>query len=445
MKKIDISKIALIFIFLVFLFVCIYLAFNIKMGVSPDSYYHLRVSQAYSTTLGIPPNTPQTYKWRDITRIPYLYFWINGRILNINDGVIDEVVLLRIINVIYSLGTVYVMYLLSKEIFKDKWKRVLPVFFLTHTLMFVFLSSSINYDNLANLLSTLSIYFFVKFVKKEGIDLKYLLLMLLSLCIGALTKSTVLPVALVLVILSAVEIAKRKDKVKKIKAGKELLLLVPVAIFAFLNLSLYGGNLLKYKALEPSCTQILTHEQCLENGVYYRNKVDYSATSIDGPLDVFNMIIKGERIGPVRYFFRWFPDLMSKIFGIMGDSSLYLPSYLTALFILFFLVGSVLIIFNKEKLTKIDKYLITTLLFYTAILFFTQNYSMYLTYNHYYLGLQGRYIFPVISIIYILLTKSFFFIKNKKLRNIVLISFSILLIYSCNIYLFLNLPDSWLK
>jgi 4-amino-4-deoxy-L-arabinose transferase-like glycosyltransferase len=203
------------------------------MGVSPDSYYHLRVSQAYSTTLGIPSNTPQTYKWRDITRIPYLYFWVNGRVLNINDGVIDEVVLLGIINIIYSLGTVYVMYLLSKEIFKDKWKRVFPVFFLTHTLMFVFLSSSINYDNLANLLSTLSIYFFVKFVKKEGIDLKYLLLMLLSLCIGALTKTTVLPVSLVLVILSAVEVTKRKGKVKKIKAGKELLLLIPVAIFVF--------------------------------------------------------------------------------------------------------------------------------------------------------------------------------------------------------------------
>ena len=444
MKKTDISKIALIFIFLVFLLVCIFLAFNIKMGVSPDSYYHLRVSQAYSTTLGIPQNTPQTYQWRDITRIPYLYFWINGRILNINNGVIDEVVLLRIINVIYSLGTVYVMYLLSKEIFKDKWKRVLPVFFLTHTLMFVFLSSSINYDNLANLLSTLSIYFFVKFVKK-GINFKYLLLMLLSLCIGALTKSTVLPVALILVILSVVEIVKRKDEVKRIRAGKELLLLIPIVIFVFLNLSLYGGNLLKYKTLEPSCTQILTHEQCLENGVYYRNKVDYNATPINGPLDVFNMIIKGERIGPVRYFFRWFPNLMSKIFGIMGDSSLSLPYYLVALFILFFLAGAVLIISNKRKLTKIDKYLLTILLFYTAILFFTQNYPMYLTYNQYYLGLQGRYIFPVISIIYILLTKSFFFIKNKKLRNIVLISFSILLIYSCNIYLFLNLPDSWLK
>ena len=444
MKKTDISKIALIFIFLVFLLVCIFLAFNIKMGVSPDSYYHLRVSQAYSTTLGIPQNTPQTYQWRDITRIPYLYFWINGRILNINNGVIDEVVLLRVINVIYSLGTVYVMYLLSKEIFKDKWKRVLPVFFLTHTLMFVFLSSSINYDNLANLLSTLSIYFFVKFVKK-GINLKYLLLMLLSLCIGALTKSTVLPVALILVILSVVEIVKRKDEVKRIRAGKELLLLIPIVIFVFLNLSLYGGNLLKYKTLEPSCTQILTHEQCLENGVYYRNKVDYNATPINGPIDVFNMIIKGERIGPVRYFFRWFPNLMSKIFGIMGDSSLSLPYYLVALFILFFLAGAVLIISNKRKLTKTDKYLITILLFYTAILFFTQNYSMYLTYNHYYLGLQGRYIFPVISMIYILLTKSFFFVTPQKLRNIVLISFSILLIYSCNIYLFLNLPSSWLK
>jgi hypothetical protein len=38
--------------------------------------------------------------------------------------------------------------------------------------------------------------------------------MLLSLCIGALTKSTLLPVALILVFLSVVEIVKRKDEVR---------------------------------------------------------------------------------------------------------------------------------------------------------------------------------------------------------------------------------------
>ena len=443
MKKIDTSKIVLIFIFLVFIVVCIFLAFNIKLGVSPDSYYHFEVSKAYSTTLGIPQNTPETFKWRDITRIPYLYFWVNGRILNINNGIFDEVILLRIVNILYSVGTIYVVYLLSKEIFKNKWKRLLPVFFLSHTLMFVFLSSSINYDNLANLFCTLSIYFFVKFIK-DNTNLKYILLMLLFLCMGALTKSTALPIALILVILCIVEIIKRKENFKKIKIGKELLLIIPVLLFAFLNLELYGGNFIKYGKLQPSCTQILTHEQCLENGVYYRDKIDFQAVPAKGFGEVFDMIKNGERVGPVRYFFKWAPDLTSKIFGVMGDSSLYLPSVFKYIFIFFFLTALISAIINCKKWNKIDKYLMIILLFYIFILFFTQNYSMYLTYNHYYLGLQGRYIFPVMSIIYILMAKSFVIITKRRLRYFLLFSFILLLLYSCNIFLFVHLPYYWI-
>ena len=442
MKKIDISKIALIFMFLVFIVVCMFLAFNIKLGVSPDSYYHFEVSKAYSTTLVIPQNTPETFKWRDITRIPYLYFWINGRILNINNGIFDEVILLRIVNILYSVGTIYIVYLLSKELFKNKWKRLLPVFFLSHTLMFVFLSSSINYDNLANLFCTLSIYFFVKFIKDS--NLKYILLMLLFLCMGALTKSTVLPVALISVILCIVEIIKRKINFKKIKVGKELLLIAPILLFALLNLELYGGNFIKYGKLQPSCTQVLTHEQCLENGVYYRDRIDFQAVPIKGFSETFDMIRDGERVGPVRYLFKWFPDLTGKIFGVMGDSSLYLPSVFKYIFIFFFLTALISAIVNRKKWTKVDRNLMIILLFYICILFFTQNYSMYLTYNNYYLGLQGRYIFPVISIIYVLMAKSFVIIKERRLRYFILFSFILLLMYSCNIFLFLYLPYYWI-
>lgn len=428
--------------FLVFIVVCMFLAFNIKLGVSPDSYYHFEVSKAYSTTLVIPQNTPETFKWRDITRIPYLYFWINGRILNINNGIFDEVILLRIVNILYSVGTIYIVYLLSKELFKNKWKRLLPVFFLSHTLMFVFLSSSINYDNLANLFCTLSIYFFVKFIKDS--NLKYILLMLLFLCMGALTKSTVLPVALISVILCIVEIIKRKINFKKIKVGKELLLIAPILLFALLNLELYGGNFIKYGKLQPSCTQVLTHEQCLENGVYYRDRIDFQAVPIKGFSETFDMIRDGERVGPVRYLFKWFPDLTGKIFGVMGDSSLYLPSVFKYIFIFFFLTALISAIVNRKKWTKVDRYLMIILLFYICILFFTQNYSMYLTYNNYYLGLQGRYIFPVISIIYVLMAKSFVIIKERRLRYFILFSFILLLMYSCNIFLFLYLPYYWI-
>ena len=443
-KKINWNNILLYGIFLVFILFSIYLVFNIKLGISPDSSYHLEVSKAYSKTLFRPDNAPDTYQWRDITRISYLFFWINGRILNINNGVINEVILLRILNVIYSIGTVIVTYLLSKEIFKNKWIRLLPIFLLTNTLMFVFLSSSINYDNLANLLSVLSILFFVKFVKSK-IDIKYLLLMILFLCFGALTKFTVLPLAFILVILCVVDIFRKKELLNKIKMGKEYLLLLPILFFGFLNLELYGKNIIQYGGLEPDCNKILTHEQCLLNGVYYRDNVTFQSTKIDGVKGYISLITSGERVDPFRYFLKWLPNLTMKIYGIFADNSLFMPEPFWYIFILFFLIATILAVINFKKWDSIDKYLIVIFLFYIAVLFLFQNYSMYLRFNHYYLALQGRYIFPVISIMYILFSKSLFSIEKKWLRDSILVIYLLLLTYSCIPFFLLNVPSWWMK
>lgn len=443
-KKINWYKILLFAIFLLFTLFSLYLVINIKIGISPDSSYHLEVSKAYSQTLFRPENTPDTYQWRDITRISYLFFWINGRILNINNGVINEVILLRIVNVIYSMGTVFVSYLLSKEIFKNKWKRLLPIFLLTNTLMFVFLSSSINYDNLANLLSVLSILFFVKFVKSK-IDIKYLLLMILFLCLGALTKFTVLPLAFILVILCVVDIFRKKELLNKIKMGKEYLLLLPILFFGFLNLELYGKNIIQYGGLEPDCNKILTHEQCLLNGVYYRDNVTFQSTKIDGVKGYISLITSGERVDPFRYFLKWLPNLTMKIYGIFADNSLFMPEPFWYIFILFFLIATILAVINFKKWDSIDKYLIVIFLFYIAVLFLFQNYSMYLRFNHYYLALQGRYIFPVISIMYILFTKSILFVKKKWIKYLILLSFVLLITYSSIPFFLTNMPSEWIK
>ncbi len=443
-KTINKEKIVLILIFIIFSIFILLLAFKLKMGISPDSYYHLDVSQAYSTTLFRPENSPDTYQWRDITRIAYLYFWINGRILNINNGVIDEVILLRIVNIIYSVGTVYITYLLSKEIFKKKWQRILPIVLLTNTLMFVFLSSSINYDNLANLLSVVTIFFFVKFVKSK-LDFRQLLLMILFLCLGTLTKYTILPLALILVILSGIHIFRLRENLKGIKIQKEFLLLIPILILGFLNLELYGTNILKYGGLEPECNQILTHDQCLLNGVYYRDNVTYDETKIDGLKGTLNLISSGERVDPFRYFIKWLPNITMKIFGIMADKSLYMPEYFPYIFITLFVILSIVALTKRKEFNNVEKYLLIIFLFYLGVLFFMQNYSMYLRLNHYYLALQGRYIFPVISIMYILFSKSIFLIKKKWFKYILLISFLLLLTYSCIPFFVTNVPSQWIK
>lgn len=443
-KNKKLIRIVLIGIFIIFGLAILFLALKLKMGVSPDSFYHLEVSKVYSTTLGIPNNTPQTYQYRDITRIAYLYYWINGRILNINNGFINEILLLRIVNIIYALGTVYITYLLSKEMLKGKWKRLLPIFLLTNTLMFLFLSSSINYDNLANLLSVLSIFFFVKFVKSD-LNIKHLLLMILFLCLGALTKYTLLPLAFILVILSLIDIFIKREKLKDIKIGKEILLLFPILIFLFLNFMLYGINLIKYKSLDPNCESILTHEQCLENGVYYRDNITFPSTKVEGLKGTVDLIINGDRINPISYFGKWIINITDKIFGIMGDSSLFMPSYFKYFYIFFLSIGIFFSTIFFKRWNRVDKYLIVIALFYISILFLFWNYNMYLKHNHLYLGLQGRYIFPVISTMYILFSKAIFFLKKKWIIYAILIPLIILFLYGCIPFFFLNVESWWLE
>lgn len=443
-KNKKLIKILLIGIFIIFGLAILFLALKLRMGVSPDSFYHLDVSKAYSTTFGIPSNTPQTYQYRDITRIAYLYFWINGRILDINNGLINEVFLLRIVNIIYSLGTVYITYLLSKEILKGKWEKLLPVFLLTNTLMFVFLSSSINYDNLANLLSVLSVFFFVKFVKSD-LSIKDLLLMILFLCLGALTKYTLLPLAFILVVLSLIDVFIKRENIKDIKIGKEIFLLFPILIFLLLNLMLYGVNLIKYGSLDPDCERILTHEQCLENGVYYRDNLTFPGTEVGGFKGTYELIINGDRINPISYFVKWVLNITDKIFGIMGDSSLIMPSYFKYLYLIFLSIGIFLSVIFYNRWNKVDKYLMIIALFYISILFLLWNYNMYLKHDHLYLGLQGRYIFPVLPVMYILFSKAIFFLKKKWQLYTILIPLIILFLYGCIPFFALNVESWWLE
>jgi 4-amino-4-deoxy-L-arabinose transferase-like glycosyltransferase len=410
------------------------------MGISSDSWYHLRVSQEYSTTLGIPSNTPDTYQWRDITNIPYLYFWINGRVLNLNDSTFgfNQVVLLRIINIIYSFITVIGVYLLSKEFFKNKWVQLIPVALLTNTLMFLMLSSSINYDNLGNMFATFAILFFVKTVKNRGI-LKYPLLVILMLCLGTLTKFTIMPLAFILVILLLYELFKyRKELLKNLK-GKSLLLLLPVLLFGGLNVLLYGNNLIKYQELTPSCEKILTHEQCLSNGVYYRDIITMPAVEVN----VVDMILNGERLDPVRYVGVWVWEMTKRVVSIMGDSSLYHSNTVISIFVALLCITVIFGVLNWKGLSKQVKYLGIITLFYLLILMLVQNYDMYLKRSYPTLALQGRYMFPVISSFYVLITVFWMSIKNRYLK-IFLISISLVLLISLSIPFFLlEVDPSW--
>lgn len=410
------------------------------MGISPDSWYHLRVSQEYSETLGIPENSEDTYQWRDITNIPYFYFWINGRILNLNEITFNfnQVILLRVFNILFSLGTVIATYLLSKQFIKNKWAQLIPVALLTNTLMFLSLSSSINYDNLGNMFAAFSILFFVKSIKQKY-DIKYPLLTILMLCLGALTKFTILPLAFILVILLAVDIFKNRKDWRINQKDKSLLLLLPILLFGGLNLILFGNNILKHGELTPACEKTLSYEQCLENGVFYRDEISIPAVEVN----VIEMITNGERLDPIRYAGVWSWEMTKRVVSIMGDQSLYHSNLVVSIFYSLLVITLFFGIFNWKKYNKETKYMVIITLFYLLVLMIVQNYDMYLKRGYPTLALQGRYMFPVISSFYVLLTVFWLKIGNRYIRiGLIAVSLLLLILLSIPFYI-LNVDPTW--
>ena len=439
-KKINIYNLVLIGIFVIFLSFTIYLAINIKMGISSDSWYHLRVSQKYAQTLGIPKNGPDTYKWRDIEHIPYLYFWINGRLLNLNSVTFyfNEAILLRFVNILYSLGTLVGTYLLSKEFFKKKSLQLLPVFLLSSTLMFLFLSSSINYDNLANLFSVFSLLFFIRSIKDKG-DWKNIFLMLIMLCLGALTKFTILPLAFILVVLIVIYVIKNWKDYRHTFKGKVLFFLIPIVLLIVMNLGVYGVNLIKYHSLTPKCLDVLTYDQCLENGVFVRDTLWIPKQEVH----LFKMISSGERLDPIRYTGIWIWEMSMRIVGIMGDSSLFASIYIIPFYLLFLLISVITAIKYRKDFSKESKLLGISTLFYLSVILFVQNYSTYLRQGYPTLALQGRYMFPVISSFYVLFVYSLSKIESKWLRGAIFVGLITLFVIGCLPFFFLNVDSNW--
>lgn len=406
-------------IFMAFLLFGVYCAANIRLAVAPDEPYHYYVSKAYSQTSGIPANTQETYQFGDITTVPYLYFWINGRVLNANFVHIDEILLLRLVSLFYSTLTLVFLYKLSKEFFERRLQQILPVFLLSSTLMFAFLSSAVNYDNLANLFAVISVYAVVKFIK-SSYKLSFFLLWIFAASLGTLSKFSILPLLAIEVVIVVYFLFNNRKKLqwRKQLKGWRMGILTAVAIISLLLMAAhYGGNFLKYRSVLPTCDQVMTVDQCMKNGVYKRD------SGLDTGLKVFS--IEGikkivlTKESPLEYLTQWPYWMARRTYGIMGHQAIYIPSYGYSIFVAIGALVMFCIIRFWKKTHLLETVSIVILASYTLVLALVQNYMTYLRLDLKDLALQGRYIFPVITLYYILLVRYFYLIPNKYVRWLV--------------------------
>jgi len=334
------AKILFLFLLIIFSGYSIFIAQNLNTGYIPDEVYRYEVVKHFETTWGIPDDVPITLTTgEDLHRNPYLGYWIFGRVLNIIDifnpqgSEWQDLVGLRIVNWLFSLGTVIFTYLISKAIIKNKWLQLLPVFMLTNTLMFVFLSGGVSYDNPVNFFCAAGFFFFIRVLNHKDF-LKNSLMWIVCIAIGSLIKHTVLPLAAIMFIIWLLYIIKNKDKIARKQSDKSIKIFVLLAVLFILlglNINLYGINLIKFQSLRPSCYDTFSKEVCDESVFIKR----IHELGLPEKLSLLEALKQGHP-DPIRYVFdEWIREMLKRIFGIMGEKN-YFPIVVSYFHIAFY-------------------------------------------------------------------------------------------------------------
>lgn len=414
------TTIVLTLLLVVFLTYSLFVATHLQRGIIPDEPAHFLFSKHFASTWGIPPDTYETFSrgWY-IEQNHFLYHWLNGRIINIIFLITPSItdwqllIILRMINSFYALGSAIFVYMMSSEVIKYKWWRLFPVFLLTNTLMFVFLSGGVNYDNLAVLLSTIGLYFLVKVFTRRDF-LTNSLSWMISISIGTLVKYTLLPLALGMSIVWAIFFFNNRKLLLPIKFNttKVIILLVVFLALALANFSIYGVNLIKHQSILSPCKAILSEDQCQISPYVQR----YNKFGLDEKLSLIESIRLGYP-NPVEYLIKsWIPLMLTRIYGILGHK-VYYPLHTIFWFELLFYWMVLLLFKYWRRPSNMVLSFLGIIVFY-ALTVFLISYDSELLFGFKNFLIQGRYIFPVISIAYVLLTLLTLQIPNRILRRI---------------------------
>lgn len=414
-RRISSEQIVLLLILAVFIAFSIFISIRLKAGIAPDETGHFLFSKLFSETWGIPKDSAEsiTTGWV-IKGRPFVYYWVNGRMINIitllHPGITDSQLLtiLRLTNIFYSTTAMILLYLTSKEMIKNRWLKILPVFLLANTLMWVFLSGAVNYDNMANMFCFAAILFFVRAYKGEDFQ-KNSLLWISMIALGCLVKYTILPLAGMMALMWLIT-GKLKQQFTGLKNAwneKMGILILVAGILTLSVIMLYGSNLINYRSLTPNCIDAMDAGTCALDPMAVR----YHEQALPQKLTILESIRQGYP-NPLEYiFYTWIPKMLVRIHGILGHL-IYYPSHIIIVFYLLYVWYSMLGFKYYENSKVLSRGLTLLLLLYGGILL-RMNYNSELIYGFKNIAMQGRYIFPVIGIAYILMGRIVEFVKSK--------------------------------
>ncbi|MDD5759712.1 MAG: glycosyltransferase family 39 protein [Desulfobulbaceae bacterium] len=418
----------------------LFFALRIRERIFPDEASWYGTIQIFSRSLWLPIDSPESYHLGLISHIPSLYFFLMGKLLTCNFWSIDDLIFLRLANVILAALTVTFAWRLSKILQLTLPTRTIFLIMLTNTVMLTFVSGAINYDNLANLLAVTALYYLIRFLQERCRC--HFLLFALSLLAGFLTKNVMIPYGAGLI---ALFLFYERDRLNFFRflpdmlsnwKLKDSLLLAFCLLALILNLSLYGGNKLRFGVLLPSMDMVLPLEDCLQNRLFARDYVvrefkakrltfidaQRLALSIRDPGDrasAWNLLIQAANSGKeepkqlkgrLAYTWEWVQVVVARTYSVAAHLSLYkYASDYYSYYALFALAIGMWTLRLRTLLTPYMGGIVFSALFYTTILMQVVNYTIYRSSGFSGVALTGRYMFPVLIPLYIVTAHALFY------------------------------------
>lgn len=407
-----------------FVFQVTFFAVTVPHFMPPDEGHHVAQIYLYHRykTIFLPYKQLNAYAGES-SRSFFLYHYLMGQLLTFNRLTgLNPVLFLRLINV--GLGTAYfvVFYFFACMILKSRLQVLLALFLHASLLMFTFLCGAVNNDNLVNLLSICSIYWVTRGYMRHEVKSAWLA----AGCIlfGCLVKQTFLPVA---VSLTAILLWNYRSSLSTVLRAPlhhgtrgRMLMFRGLAAFVLLllaaNLGLYGKNLIQYGSIRPSAVAIYGAKRAYrEHPVREKYKL-LTDTALMEP---------GERLlDPIRYAFVWADFMVEKTIGIFAYQSYYPPHLAVGFYELLGICALGLLLVRRRDLLQREMVpLIVPLLFHTAVLIYYVNYPYYrltgLFPKYTFIGIQGRYMFPVLAPLILLVVKGILSFKERRIRILV--------------------------
>lgn len=387
-----------------------WIAMHSSFPMAFDENYHLGAAQLYAHQWSpfFSNLAPQTAQFGALaTDTSFFYHYLMSFPFRVMDalqvGDIGIVIGLRLIDVLLFASGIYLFALLLKKLGGSKVLINLVLLGFVLLPLTSFLAAQINYDNLlfpliagALLLATVLIQ---KLLATNTIDVR-LFFGLLAVCFTAsIVKYVFLPVFVAIVLVTAVAllqrayVLRRKPQAKLSLSGTAnrtvVALLIGVTLISGGLLAWrLGYNLVKYQALNPSCSRVVSVEACMAYPVWAR---DYQSSLTHVPVRSFvqtKAFIKvwTEVVGT---------ELVSVVDVTQGGMKVTPMRLVSTAVIIFVSVAFVAALFYWKSMLRLGWgwSLIGVVTVFYVLALITKNYNDFISYGMA-VGIQARYLVP---------------------------------------------------